>query len=125
VELDFQAMKEDAVLLMDSYFNVIVWYGEFIKGWKDQKLNEDPEYAYLTNLFESPLRDAGQIMYDRIPISNYYETFKNDGKERYLKARVNPSNSGQAETDGHLISDDAPISTFMKFLISSVINHVE
>ena len=42
VELDFQEMKDDAVLLMDSYFTVIVWYGEHIQGWKEQKLNEDP-----------------------------------------------------------------------------------
>lgn len=42
VELDFQEMKNDAVLLMDSYFTVIVWYGEHIHGWKEQKLNEDP-----------------------------------------------------------------------------------
>lgn len=39
VELDFQEMKDDAVLLMDSYFTVIVWYGENIKAWKDEKLN--------------------------------------------------------------------------------------
>lgn len=37
------------------------------------------------------MRDASEIIYDRLPISNYYETWKNDGKERYLKARVNPS----------------------------------
>jgi hypothetical protein len=52
-------------------------------------------------------------MYDRIPISNFYETFKNDGKERYLKSRVNPSKSNKNEEDGNFVSDDAPISLFM------------
>lgn len=52
-------------------------------------------------------------MYDRIPSSNFYETFKNDAKERYLKSRVNPSKSKNVENDGHFVSDDAPITLFM------------
>lgn len=125
MELDFQEMKDDAVLLMDSYFNVIVWFGEHIQGWKEDKMNEDPEYEYLTELFEAPVRDASEIIYDRLPVSNFYETFKNDGKERYLKARVNPSTSSQVETDGHFISDDAPINLFMDFLVKSVVSYNE
>ena len=73
-------MKEDVVLLMDSYFNVIVWNGEHIQGWKEENLNEDPEYEYLTDIFENPMKDASEIIYDRLPVSNFYETFKNDGK---------------------------------------------
>ena len=44
-------MKDDAVLLMDSYFTVIVWLGDNIQGWKEEKLNEQPDYEYLTDLF--------------------------------------------------------------------------
>lgn len=51
VELDFEEMKDDAVLLMDSYFTVIVWLGDNIQGWKEEKLNEQPDYEYLTDLF--------------------------------------------------------------------------
>ena len=63
-------------------------------------------------------------MYDRIPVPNFYETFKGDGKERYLKSRVNPSgsNTGQSET-GNFVTDDAPIKMFMDFLIKSVVNY--
>lgn len=72
------------------------------------------------------MKDASEIMYDRLPISNYYETFKNDGKERYLKARVNPSKtSNQAESDGNFLTDDASISHFMNFLINGVVNYTE
>jgi protein transport protein SEC23 len=27
VELDLMNMKEDVILLLDSYFNVLIWYG--------------------------------------------------------------------------------------------------
>ncbi len=71
------------------------------------------------------MQDASEIMYDRLPVSNFYETFKNDGKERYLKSRVNPSKSNKIEDDGHFVSDDAPITLFMDFLVRSVINYNE
>jgi protein transport protein SEC23 len=34
VELDFSQLKEDVILLLDSYFNVLVWYGESAYQWK-------------------------------------------------------------------------------------------
>lgn len=72
-----------------------------------------------------PMQDASDIMYDRLPVSNFYETFKNDGKERYLKSKVNPSKSNKVEDDGHFVSDDAPITLFMDYLVKSVINYNE
>jgi len=72
-----------------------------------------------------PMQDASEIMYDRLPVSNFYETFKNDGKERYLKSRVNPNKTRQVEDDGHFVSDDAPITLFMDYLVRSVINYNE
>lgn len=113
------------VLLLDTYFNVLVWYGESVYGWKEQNLHEEPDYEYLKDLFEMPMQDASDIMYDRLPVSNFYETFKNDGKERYLKSRVNPNRARQAEDDGHFVSDDAPITLFMDYLVKSVINYNE
>ncbi len=56
------------------------------------------------------MQDASDIMYDRLPVSNFYKTFKNDGKERYLKSKVNPAKSNKVEDDGHFVSDDAPIT---------------
>ena len=71
------------------------------------------------------MRDASDIVYDKTAVSNFYETFKNDGKERYLKSRVNPSQPNKVENDGHFVSDDAPITLFMDYLIRSVINYNE
>ena len=118
-------MKDDVILLLDTYFNVLVWYGPHIKDWKDQNLVEDPEYEYLKDLFDAPMADAGEIMYDRLPASNFYETWVDDGKERYLKSRVNPSIDESEENSGHFVTDDAPIKVFMDFLIKSVINYSE
>jgi protein transport protein SEC23 len=34
VELDVKQLQEDVILLLDSYFNVLVWYGESVYNWK-------------------------------------------------------------------------------------------
>ena len=39
VQLDIENMKEDVVLLLDAYFNVLVWYGEYIHQWKKDRVN--------------------------------------------------------------------------------------
>lgn len=66
----------------------------------------------MADLFELTRNDASEIMYDRIPCSNFYDTFKNDGKERYLKSRINPNKPKNDESDGHFVSDDAPLNSF-------------
>ncbi len=125
MELDLEELQDEVVLLLDSFFNVLIWYGESVQSWREQKLDEDPQYEYLTELFRAPMQDAQEIMYDRIPCSNFYETWKNDGKgkERYLKSRINPSKNENDSGDGHFVSDDAPIKLFMDFLIKSVVTY--
>lgn len=121
------------MLLLDSYFVVLVWYGEHIHQWKKDRVNEQEEYAYLNELFNNPMEDSSAVIYERIPVSNFYETFKGDGKERYLKSRVNPSTSNASMTEvtmwliqtGNFVTDDAPIKLFMDFLIKSVVNYSE
>ena len=73
-------MKDDVVLVLDAYFIVLVWYGEHVYQWKLDKVYEQEEYAYLNDLFTNPVNDASSIMYERVPVPNFYETFKSDGK---------------------------------------------
>lgn len=35
IHLDLQALKPNVVLLLDSYFHVIIWHGDHIKKWQD------------------------------------------------------------------------------------------
>lgn len=34
VELDLEELKDDVVLLLDSFFNVLIWYGENVQSWR-------------------------------------------------------------------------------------------
>lgn len=40
VMLDEESMREDVILLLDSYFVVILWQGQHVKGWEDNGYHE-------------------------------------------------------------------------------------
>jgi protein transport protein SEC23 len=40
VALDEEEMRDDVILLLDSYFNVIEWYGETVFQWLKEKYHE-------------------------------------------------------------------------------------
>ncbi len=40
-------MQDDVILLLDSYFNVIEWYGPNVNQWYTDKYHEMEEYAHI------------------------------------------------------------------------------
>ena len=62
VSLAEEEMQDEVILLLDSYFNVIEWYGTNCQNWLEEKYHESPEYAHIAELFEAPTADINYIM---------------------------------------------------------------
>ena len=62
VLLDAVSIKPDVILLLDTFFHVVVMNGETIAAWREQGYHEQPEYANLKKLLEAPKEDAMMIM---------------------------------------------------------------
>lgn len=45
VPLDSTSVLPDAILVLDSFFHVVLFYGEHIAAWKAAGYDEMPEYA--------------------------------------------------------------------------------
>ncbi len=43
-------LKDDVILLADTFFYIVVWKGKHIKEWVDQGYHEQPEYEHLKEL---------------------------------------------------------------------------
>lgn len=54
VLLDVSSISPDKILLLDTFFNVVVFHGETIAEWKRQSYHEQPEYASFKQLLEAP-----------------------------------------------------------------------
>lgn len=47
VPLDEDEMQPSVILLLDSYFNVIEWYGESIQSWWEEKYHEMEGFEHI------------------------------------------------------------------------------
>ncbi len=52
VMLDVASVTPDRVLLLDSYFTVVVWHGSTVAQWRKADYHLQEEYAHLKPLME-------------------------------------------------------------------------
>jgi protein transport protein SEC23 len=84
-------MKDDVILLLDTFFYVCIWKGKNVLEWEKEGYGEKEGFEHIKALLESPIEDANYIMAERFPMPRFFITFPGDTNERRLKARVNPS----------------------------------
>jgi len=65
VVLDIASMKNNVILLLDTYFDVVVWQGEMIKKWEKAGYQDQPEYENFKYLLQAPMDDSKVI---KIPL---------------------------------------------------------
>ena len=58
---DIESMKDDVILLMDSYFHIVVWRGSSIVNWVKDGYHEQPDYENLKSILASPDSDIGVL----------------------------------------------------------------
>ncbi len=61
VLLDINSLDKKVILLLDTYFKVLIWEGSTIRAWVKAKYHEDPEYESLKLMIKAPLEDADVI----------------------------------------------------------------
>ena len=52
VLLDSSSIQPDRILLMDTFFQVLIYHGETIHQWKVAKYHEQEEYATFAQLLQ-------------------------------------------------------------------------
>ena len=58
VVLDVASVVPDRVLLLDSFFTVVVWHGSTVAQWRKADYHLQEEYAHLKPLMEVRMFDA-------------------------------------------------------------------
>ena len=121
VLLDVASVKPDVILLLDTFFQVVVFHGETIAQWRDAGYQEKPEYSNFKTLLEAPQEDAQYMMSERFPVPRYIVCDQHKSQARFLMARVNPSvthTSSDAMASAEAVfSDDVSFSVFMEHLM--------
>ncbi|XP_073495200.1 protein transport protein Sec23A [Phyllobates terribilis] len=122
VLLDSTSILPDRILLMDTFFQILIYHGETIAQWRKAGYQDMPEYENFRHLLQAPVDDGQEILYSRFPMPRYVDTEHGGSQARFLLSKVNPSQThsnmygwGQ-ETGAPILTDDVSLQVFMDHL---------
>jgi len=117
--LDSQSVRADTILLLDTFFHVVVFHGETCAAWREQRYHEQEEHAAFRNLLEAPQGDAQMIMDNRFPVPRYIVCDQHKSEARFLMAKLNPSVTHNSDPGGgaQVFTDDVSLRVFMEHLM--------
>lgn len=122
VLLDTSSIQADRILLMDTFFHILIYHGETMAAWRKAGYQDLPEYENFKQLLQAPVDDTQEILQTRFPMPRYIDTEAGKSQARFLLSKVNPSQThnnaytwGQ-DGGGHVLTDDVSLQTFMEHL---------
>ncbi|XP_077476951.1 protein transport protein Sec23A isoform X3 [Stigmatopora argus] len=122
VLLDSSSILPDRILLMDTFFQILIYHGETVNQWRKAGYQEMPEYENFRHLLQAPVDDAQELLHTRFPMPRYIDTEHNGSQARFLLSKVNPSQThnnmytwGQ-ESGAPILTDDVSLQVFMDHL---------
>jgi protein transport protein SEC23 len=119
VLLDLDSVKHDNILMLDTFFHVVIHHGATMAAWRDQGYHLRPDHANFKAMLQAPIDDAQMIMRDRFPVPRFIVCDQHKSQARFLLAKLNPSKP-QYSGDGseqQLFTDDVSLRVFMEHLV--------
>ncbi len=141
VLLDSVSIKHDVILLLDTFFHILIFHGELIAQWRKQGYQEQEGYENFKELLEMPVADAQvrvaietpwhsgdlvqDLLVDRFPIPRYIVCDQGGSQARFLLSKLNPSTTHMSATmygtttgaaGQAIFTDDVSLQVFMEHL---------
>jgi len=127
VLLDNSSIQVDRILMMDSFFHIVIFLGETIAAWKKAGYQEMEGYESFKQLLEAPINDANELMMTRFPLPRYIVCDQGSSQARFLLSKVNPSvthnstmgfygDPSGAGAGAPVLTDDVSLQVFMEHL---------
>ena len=85
------SVNPDTILLLDTFFHVVVFHGEKISMWRDQGYQDHDEMKHFKDLLIAPRADAQRIMEQRFPVPRFIVCDQHKSESRFVIAKLNPS----------------------------------
>lgn len=118
--LDVQAIAADRILLLDSFFTVVIFHGSTIAQWRKAGYHNEPEHQAFALLLRAPHDDADLIVKERFPVPRMVICDQHGSQARFLLAKLNPSATYNTESynpGGDIIfTDDVSFEVFLDHL---------
>jgi protein transport protein SEC23 len=125
VLLDSVSIRPDVVLLLDTFFHVLIFHGTTIKEWRNAGYQDQEGYENFKECLENPKADAAELLADRFPIPRYIVCDQGGSQARFLLSKLNPSTThmsggiygnGQGAGGAAIFTDDVSLQVFLEHL---------
>ncbi|ORX60677.1 hypothetical protein DM01DRAFT_1332809 [Hesseltinella vesiculosa] len=126
VLLDSVSIKPDTILLLDTFFHILIFHGQTIAQWRQAGYQDQEGYENFKQLLEAPVYDAQDLLIDRFPVPRYIVCDQGGSQARFLLSKLNPStthtsaNGQYGAADGAstpaIFTDDVSLQVFMEHL---------
>uniref|UniRef100_A0A6N2L9Y6 Protein transport protein SEC23 n=1 Tax=Salix viminalis TaxID=40686 RepID=A0A6N2L9Y6_SALVM len=121
VLLDVASIGADRILLLDSYFSVVIFHGMTIAQWRNLGYQNQPEHEAFAQLLQTPKEDAQTIIHERFPAPRLVVCDQHGSQARFLLAKLNPSatynNANEMAAGSDIIfTDDVSLQVFFEHL---------
>ncbi|KAG2635474.1 protein transport protein SEC23-like isoform X1 [Panicum virgatum] len=120
VLLDVTTIASDKILLLNSYFTVVIFHGVTIAQWRKAGYQDQEGHEAFAQLLKAPHEEANSIIKERFPVPRLVVCDQYGSQARFLLAKLNPSvtyNSDNPAPGGDVIfTDDVSFQVFMDHL---------
>lgn len=119
--LDVASISADRILLLDSYFSVVIFHGMTIAQWRNLGYQNQPEHQAFAQLLRAPQDDAEAVIRERFPVPRLVVCDQHGSQARFLLAKLNPSatyNNAHEMAAGSdvIFTDDVSLQVFFEHL---------
>ncbi|KAH0563101.1 hypothetical protein GP486_002332 [Trichoglossum hirsutum] len=124
VLLDSSSIQPTHILLLDTFFHILIFHGETIAEWRKAGYQDQEGYENFRALLEQPKEDARELIQDRFPLPRFIVCDAGGSQARFLLSKLNPSTThtsgtygGVSQTAQTIFTDDVSLQTFMEHLM--------
>lgn len=149
VLLDSTSIQPDVILLLDTFFHILIFHGETIAAWRKEGYQDNPDYANFAELLNKPKEDAKvrrqklrpkiqnsiadttvqNLIQDRFPLPRFIVCDAGGSQARFLLSKLNPSTThttgaygGVSQSAQTIFTDDVSLQTFMDHLMKLAVS---
>ncbi|KHO00897.1 Sec23/Sec24, trunk domain protein [Metarhizium album ARSEF 1941] len=127
VLLDSASIQPTHILLLDTFFHILIFHGETIAEWRKAGYQDQEGYENFAALLEQPKEDAKDLITDRFPLPRFVVCDAGGSQARFLLSKLNPSTThttgpyggGATASAQTIFTDDVSLQTFMDHLMKA------
>ncbi|KAI9809675.1 MAG: GTPase-activating protein S23 [Sarcosagium campestre] len=129
VLLDSSSIQPNHILLLDTFFHILIFHGETIAEWRKVGYQDQEGYENFKTLLELPKEDARELIQDRFPLPRFVVCDAGGTQARFLLSKLNPSTThtsgaygGVSQTAQTIFTDDVSLQSFMDHLMKLAVS---